>query len=156
MTPLEGIQFREATTADVPAMAQCRLADPTDSVADPRMAAYFDGHHHPQQALPQRVGYVALANDAVIGYIAGHRTTRNDCAGEVQYLFVAPEYRRQGVATALLRLLAKWFQTQAAQKVCVGLADDSPPQARPFYERVGASPLKRNWYGWEDIGVVLR
>jgi GNAT superfamily N-acetyltransferase len=45
-----------------------------------------------------------LAGDAVVGYIAGHRTTRHHCAGEVQYLFVAPAYRRRGVATALLGL----------------------------------------------------
>jgi len=153
MTSIAGIEFREATTDDVPAMARCRLADPTDSVADPRMAAYFDRRHHPQQALLPRVGYIALANDNVIGYIAGHRTTRHGCAGEVQYLFVAPPHRRQGIGTALVRLLAKWFQAQAAQRVCVAVADDSPVEAQPFFESVGASPLKRNWYGWEDIGV---
>jgi GNAT superfamily N-acetyltransferase len=156
MTSKADTQFREATSGDVPAMARCRLADPANSVADPRMAAYFDRQHHPQQALLPRVGYVAMANDEVIGYIAGHRTTRNGCAGEVQYLFVAPSHRRRGIGTALLRLLAKWFQAQTAQSVCVGIADDSPMEAKPFYESVGASPLKRNWYWWEDIGVLLR
>lgn len=149
MTSITGIQFREATTADVPAMELC-------GAADPRMAAYFERRHHPHQALLPRVGYVALSNDAVIGYIAGHRTTRNGCAGEVQYLFVAPAYRRQGVATALLRLLAKWFQAHAAPRVCVAIAADSPVEAQPFYESLGASSLKRNWYGWDDIADVLR
>lgn len=155
MTSIKGVQFREATTADVAAMALCHVADPASGAADPRMAAYFDRQHHPQQALPPRVGYLALANDAVIGYIAGHRTTRHGCAGEVQYLFVAPAYRRRGVATALVRLLAEWFQAQAAQKVCVGVAADSPVEAQPFYESVGATPFKRHWYAWEDIGIVL-
>jgi GNAT superfamily N-acetyltransferase len=156
MTSTADIQFREGTSADVPAMARCRLADPPNSVADPRMAAYFNGQHHPQQALIPRVGYVALANDEVIGYIAGHRTTRNGCAGEVQYLFVAPSQRRRGIGTALLRLLAEWFKAQSARSVCVGIANDSPPEAKPFYESVGALPLKRNWYWWEDIEVLLR
>lgn len=155
MKSIVGIQFREATTADVTAMALCRLVDPIDGVADPRMAAYFDREHHPQQALLPRVGYVALADDAVIGYIAGHLTTRNRCAGEVQYLFVVPAYRRQGIATALLRLLARWFHAHAAQRVCVGIAADSPAEAQPFYKSLGAAPLKRNWYGWEAIGVIL-
>ena len=132
---IAGIRFRETTTADVPAMELCRLADPIDGLADPRMAAYFDRQHHPQQALLPRVGYVALANDTVIGYIAGHRTTRHGCSGEVQYVFVAPAYRRRGIGTALLQLLAEWFQAQAAQKVCVAVAADSPPEAQPFYER---------------------
>lgn len=149
------VQFREATVADVAAMAQCHLADPANAVADSRMAAYLDGHHHPQQAVCDRVAYVAMVNDAIVGYIAGHRTTRHGCAGELQYLFVAPFYRRRGIATALLRLLAKWFQAQAAQKVCVAVADDSPKEAKPFYESVGATALKRYWYAWEDIGAGL-
>lgn len=155
MTSIDGICFRTATSADVPNMAQCRLSDPAAGPADTRMAAYFDGQHHPQQALSARVGYVALAGDGVIGYIGGHRTTRHGCAGEVQYLFVAPAYRRRGIASALIRLLAKWFQEQRAAKVCVGVAADSPA-ARPFYDSLGASALKKYWYAWEDIAVLLR
>lgn len=73
----------------------------------------------------------------------------------MQYLFVAPAHRRQGVATELLRLLAKWFQEQGARKVCVALAHDTPPEAQPFFESVGASPLKKNRYAWEDIAGAL-
>ncbi|HKR60655.1 MAG TPA: GNAT family N-acetyltransferase [Pyrinomonadaceae bacterium] len=148
------VQFREMTTADVAAMA--RVANENDGHADPRMAAYFDREHHPQSALPERSGYVAIADEAIIGYIAGHRTTRHGCEGEVQYLFVVPRNRRRGIATELLRLLAEWFVAQTAQKVCVAVAADSLPEAQPFFESVGASPLKRNWYTWEDIGGVTR
>ena len=155
MTSIAGVEFREATTADVVAMAVCRQSDPTADPADPRMGAYFDRQHHPQQALLPRVGYVALLDGELIGYIAGHLTKRHGCAGEVQYLFVAPQYRRRGIATALLRLLAKWFEEQDARRVCVALAGDSPPEAQPFHESVGAVPLKKYWYGWDDIGVVL-
>lgn len=154
MTLIPGVQFREAVTADVEAMARCRLADPTGEPVDPRMGAYFNRQHHPRQALLPRVGYVALANGEVIGYIAGHQTARHGCEGEVQYLYVAPAYRRRGIATALLLLLAKWFLEQSIRKVCVALAGDSPPEARPFHESLGATPLKRYWYVWEDIGVV--
>jgi GNAT superfamily N-acetyltransferase len=153
MKSIENFQLREVTAADVPAMSRCHFADPVNPVADSRMAAYFACQHHPQQALPARVGYVALVNEEIVGYIAGHLTTRHGCAGEVQYLFVTPFYRRHGIATALFRLLAKWFHLQAAEQVCVGVADDSPQEARPFYERVGASPLKRHWFAWENIGV---
>jgi hypothetical protein len=90
MTSLHEVQFRAATAADIAAMAQSRLTDPTAGPADPRMAAYFNGEHHPQQALLPRVGFVAVAADAVVGYVAGHLTTRCGYAGEVQYLFVAP------------------------------------------------------------------
>ncbi len=76
---------------------------------DGRMAAYLEGYHHPQKALLPRVGYVAVADGTVVGYIAGHLTTRNACAAEVQYLFVSPDYRRNGIGTALLKLMAAWF-----------------------------------------------
>ena len=153
MELLEKVRFRQATAVDAAALAQCHLTDPANPVADSRIGAYFAGHHHPRQALQARVGYVAMVDDAIVGYIAGHRTTRHGCEGEVQYLFVAPVYRRRGIATALLRLLAKWFHSQAAQKVCVAVADDSPKEAKPFYEGVGATPLKKYWYAWEDIGA---
>ncbi|HZO90662.1 MAG TPA: GNAT family N-acetyltransferase [Chthonomonadaceae bacterium] len=155
MTPSDNIRYREATSADVEAMARCRLTDPAAGAADPRMAAYFEGEHHPQQALRPRIGYVALAGETVIGYIAGHRTRRYACDGEVQYLFVAAEYRRRAVATALLRLLAGWFREQGATKVCVN-ADLDSPAAQPFYTSQGASALNKHWYLWEDIGTVLR
>src|SRR5262245_42935582 len=119
------VQYRQATSDDVPAMAQCRLTDPDAGAADTRMADYLEGDHHPQQALRPRIGYLALAGDAVIGYIAGHRTLRHGCDGEVQYLFVAPEHRRKGIATALLRHLAGWFIAEGANKVCVNVDVDS-------------------------------
>lgn len=156
MALVPDVGFRRATSSDVPAMARCRLDDAASSPADPRMAAYFTGQHHPQQALIARAGFVALAGGDVIGYIAGHRTTRHGRDGEVQYLFVAPTYRRRRIGTTLLRLLAEWFQEQGAQRVCVGVADDSPPECKPFVESLGAAPLRKYWHAWEDISVVLR
>ena len=153
----ESVRFREATSADATAMAQCRLTDPTDGgAADPRIAAYLDCHHHPQQALVPRVGYLALDNDTVVGYIAGHLTTRHGCSGELQYLFVTLSYRRRGIATALLRLLAEWFLAQGAQRICVAIAGDSPVEAKPFCENFGAAPLRKYWHAWEDIGAIVR
>src|SRR5690349_8346664 len=119
MSATEAIQIRVATSEDVLAMGRCRLADPAAGPADGRMGAYLEGNHHPQEALAPRRGYVALAGGTVVGYIAGHLTTRHHCSGEVQYLFVAPDARRRGVATALLQHLAKWFQEQGARRVCV-------------------------------------
>src|SRR3954471_24782855 len=98
---------------------------------------------------------MAFAGDAMLGYIAGHLSTRHGCAGEVQYLFVAPAHRRRGIATALLRLLAEWFRERAARNVCVCVTADNPA-AQPFYDSAGAVPLKKFWYAWEDIGILIR
>jgi GNAT superfamily N-acetyltransferase len=116
------------------------------------MAAYLDGEHHPQRALGPRMAFVAMMGGAVVGYAAAHLTTRHGCAGEVQYLFVNPGYRRRGIGSELLRRLADWLTAQGAHRVCVPLANDSPPEAKPFLQRAGASPVQRFWYGWDNIG----
>lgn len=78
------LQYREATTADVPAMERCRATDAGVGPADERMTAYLEGQHHPHQALAPRIAFVALDGQTVVAYIAGHATTRHGCAGEAQ------------------------------------------------------------------------
>lgn len=153
--------YQEATSADVPAMARCRAADPDAGPADERMARYLDGEHDPQQALPPRTAFMALGGGEVVGYIAGHATTRllpnavkrYGCEGEVQYLYVAPVARRHGVAGQLLRLLAEWFDRRDIRRVCVNVDVDSAGAA-PFYLAARARPLNRHWYVWDDIRSV--
>jgi GNAT superfamily N-acetyltransferase len=149
------ISFRAVTGADVPAMVQCHLNHAAVEPADSRIAAYLAGQHHPQQALPARTGYVAFVGEQVIGYIAGDRTNRHECEGEVQYLFVSPAYRLRGIGTALVQRLAQWFAQEGVRKVCIGVANDSPPPAKPFVESLGATPLNKNWYAWDAFGTLL-
>ena len=148
------LQYREATTADVPAMERSRAADTDAGPADARMVAYLEGRHHPQQALGPRIAFVALDGQAVAAYIAGHATTRHGCAGEVQYLYVAPAYRRHGVATRLLLLLAGWFHAHGLARVCVN-ADIESARGVAFYTAHGARPLNPYWYVWDDIATLL-
>ena len=147
------VRYREAGIADVPAMERCRATDRESGPADARMAAYLAGTHHPQQALAARVAFVALDGDDVIGYVASHATTRFGHDGEVQYLYVAPPYRRRGVARQLLGLAARWFVARQLHRVCVN-ADLESAGAVAFYEAQGARSLNAHWYVWEDIGVL--
>jgi GNAT superfamily N-acetyltransferase len=78
------------------------------------MALFLEGKHHPQQALAPRVIFVCLDGESPVGYIGGHLTRRYDCDGELQYLYVAPQYRRHGVAGELFALLTNWFEEQSA------------------------------------------
>jgi len=147
------ISYRQAKSSDASAMARCRLSDPGGGQPDERMEAYFEGRHHPQQALAPRTGFVAVAGELVVGYIAGHLTRRFDLDGEVQYLFVASAYRRRGVAGELVRRLAAWFREECAASVCVNVDDDSP-SARPFYLELGATDLRPHWMVWMNIASV--
>ena len=132
-------------------MERSRLTDEAVGPADPRMAAYLEGRHQPRHALAPRVAYVAVEAEAVVGYIAGHLTRRYDCDGEVQYLFVAPGQRRQGVASALLRLLHEWFSGHRAARICVDVDPDNAA-GRAFYTHHGAMPLNRGWLVFPEVG----
>ena len=148
------LTFREATVADVPSLMRSRAADPEWGPADPRTALYLEGKHHPQYALPPRSVFAAWKGEFVVGYIAGHLTERFNCQGELQYLWVAIDHRRSGVANRLFQLQALWFVEQNAFRVCVDVLPDNA-QARSFYLRNGAEELNPNWLVWNDISDSL-
>jgi GNAT superfamily N-acetyltransferase len=149
-----GVLVRQATSADVPAMAEIRVGDAEVGPADTRMAAYLDGVHHPQRALKPRVAFLAEVSGTIVGYIADHLTDRFGCDAEVQYLYVAPPFRRAGVAGTLLRHLAAWFVKRGAVFVCVDVNSDSA-SAEPFYSSLGATWLRPSWMAWQDIRAML-
>ena len=146
------VRYREASSADLPAMALSRLAEAGTGPTDARLAAYLLGKHHPQRALALRVAFVALRGDEVVGYIGGHLTRRYGCGGELHTLYVAPEHRRRGVGGALFQLLATWFRDHDARRVCVhvGLGNAG---GRGFFLRHGADVLNRYWLVWDDVGA---
>lgn len=146
------VRFRRAEVRDVPSLAALRAEGEAGGASPDRMTRYLAGEHHPQHALMPRGMWVALHDDAAIGYIAGHLTRRFGCDGELQWIYVVREHRRTQVASKLLRLLAYWFLKHDARYVCVDVGDDA---ARPFYRRHGAVDLSKHWMVWNDIGVVL-
>jgi GNAT superfamily N-acetyltransferase len=154
--PPTPIHYRQAQRSDIPHMARIWSAEKGEGgTSEERMAAYFDGRHHPQQALLPRVIYVAFEGGDLIGYVAGHLTRRFGCDGELEWIFVAPEGRRKGIASELLRCLAAWFKQQHASSVCVNVAA-SNVAAHSFYSRNGAEVMNQHWLVWNDISAVTR
>jgi GNAT superfamily N-acetyltransferase len=153
--PRARYNFRIARQADVPAMARLRAANmPSEEAWKLRISSYLAKEHHPRHALLPRICYVALAGDALVGYIAGHLTRRYHCDGELQWINVVPEQRGTGVAAELLRRLAKWFAQQKARRVCVDVDPANAP-ARRFYTKHGAQTLNAHWLVWPDIKAAL-
>src|SRR5689334_15107203 len=112
--------YREADISDVPDMARIRASEwGSEHYWRRRIAGYMRCELHPQQALMPRVAYVAEEGEAVMGFIAGHRTRRFSCAGELEWINVVPERRGSGISSELLRLLATWFVEQHAVRICV-------------------------------------
>lgn len=115
----------------------------------PRVAGYFRGTYHPSHSLSERAVFVAEHDGRIIGFVAGHRSTRMGCEGELQWMFVSPRWQRQGVGAELLRPMARWFAGQESTHVIV----DAPPSnpSRAFYLKHGARPLDEYWLHWRDI-----
>ena len=112
--------FREATIEDIPSLAKIRADDwQSEAYWNDRIAGYINCTHHPGEALNTRVIYVAIINNAIIGFIAGHLTRRLHCDGELEWINTVPEFQRTGIASRLTRLLAKWFVAHEAYKVCI-------------------------------------
>lgn len=148
------IEYREASLADVPAMARIRTAEwGTEENWVNRIGGYLDSELHPQQALLPRIGYLACDDKNVIGLITGHLTKRFGCDGELQWINILPGYRGKGIASALLRLLAEWFVQQNAFKICV---DPGNENARKFYYSHGAENLNQHWMFWKNIESILK
>ncbi|HEY4008526.1 MAG TPA: GNAT family N-acetyltransferase [Acidobacteriaceae bacterium] len=151
----EEVLYRPATLRDVSSMAQLR-SEHWGNAPDweNRIAAYLSGEHHPRHAQLARVAIVAEQSDEIIGFIAGHLTTRYKCDGELEWINVSTDHRGQGVASELLRNLAEWFVENDAHRVCVDVQPRNA-DARAFYVRAGAEPLNNHWMVFPNIGGVL-
>jgi GNAT superfamily N-acetyltransferase len=143
------VEYHVAELGDVPKLVG--LPREGEAGGDHRMREYLAGEHHPQQALAPRRMWLASDGDTPIGYVAGHLTRRYGCDGELQWIYVAREYRRRGVASRLLGLLVDWFVEQNARRICVDVGND---EARHFYRCHGATELNKHWMIWEDISVA--
>jgi ribosomal protein S18 acetylase RimI-like enzyme len=146
--------YRLFQESDIPAMARIRAAEwETEEYWRLRISRYLACELHPQRALLPRVSYVALENDSLVGFVAGHLTERYGCDGELEWINVAPQCRGTGTASGLLRLMAAWFIEQKATRVCVDV-EPSNAVARRFYMHQGAEVLNPHWLVWNDISVV--
>lgn len=121
-----------------------------------RIRGYVSGTVNPGHALAPRVIYVAVDDARIVGFIAGHLSTRFGCDGELEWLNVAPDKRRGGIAGGLFRVLATWFADHHARRICVD-ADPENPGGRAFYRKHGAQDLNPHWLVWPDIteGLAL-
>jgi ribosomal protein S18 acetylase RimI-like enzyme len=103
-----------------------------------------------------RAGYpqdrtILIAEDgsALVGFVAGHRTRRFGCDGELQWINVHHESQGRGIGPMLVREIGSWFVEQGARRICVDVEPDNAI-ARRLYARCGAKPFKPYWLIWED------
>lgn len=154
-TNAASVTIHPAEPADVPAMAAIRAQEwETQEYWEKRIAGYLTGNLGARHALPGHAVFVAALDGTVAGFVAGHRTTRHGCLGELEFINVAREQRGRGIAGMLLLRMAGWFAEQQALRVCVDVVPENEA-ARALYAKHGAVDLRPNWMVWEDIRTVL-
>ena len=122
------IALRPARDEDVPALARLRAATwGTEEYWCERISAYHRGERRPTDALEEGVLVVAEDQREIVGFIAGHRSTRFGCEGELEWIDVEATRRSTGVGGRLLAALAEWFASRGVRRVCVDVA---PANAR--------------------------
>jgi GNAT superfamily N-acetyltransferase len=148
------IALRPAEFSDISLMAVIRAREwETEAFWTNRIGAYLRGEHSPQQALPARAAFVALHGTQLVGFVAGHRTSRLACDGELQWINVVEERRGHGIAGQLMARIGAWFVEQDAHRVCVNV-EAGNTSARRLYGRCGARALNDHWMLWEDSRVM--
>ena len=148
------VVFQAAEDRDLDAMAAIRAREwETEAYWKRRIGGYMAVELSPQHALAARAVFVAVDDGEVVGFVAGHRTRRYACDGELEWINVASEQRGHGIAGQLLAVMARWFVEQQALRVCVDV-EPKNTVARRFYTRYGAEPLNPHWMVWEDIRKV--
>ena len=148
------LAFRPAEEGDLGAMAAIRAREwETEGYWKRRIGGYMAGEQSPQHALPARAVFVAVDDGAIVGFVAGHRTRRYGCDGELEWINVAPEQRGRGIAGQLLVVMARWFAGLGALRVCVDV-EPKNAVAQALYARYGATRLNHHWMVWEDIRTI--
>ena len=146
--------LRPAERTDIARMAEIRAQTKgTESFWVDRIDRYLRGEHSPQQALADRSAFVAVAEGEVVGFVAGHRTRRFNCDGELQWIDVDKKKRRRGIGLRLVAQIAAWFVSGNMKRVCVNV-DPNNLAVRNLYTRCGAESLNEHWMIWEDTNLI--
>jgi ribosomal protein S18 acetylase RimI-like enzyme len=103
--------------------------------------------------LTTRAAFVAIDGSDLVGFVAGHKTRRFGCDGELQWINVVKERRGLGIANQLMTKIGTWFVAQDARRICVNV-DPANLTARRLYTRHGAHLLNNHWMTWEDARVM--
>jgi GNAT superfamily N-acetyltransferase len=141
-------EMRDATPADVPAMARLAaefaqhmraLGDATEFRLDGN-ALERDGFG-PNQAFQ---GVVVASAGEIVGYLLYHDGYDTDTASRILFvvdLFVTKEARGQGIGAALMHKASQIAAARGARQL-VWTVDERNVEAQRFYQRIGADFVK--------------
>jgi ribosomal protein S18 acetylase RimI-like enzyme len=158
--PLDFV-IREATAADVPALAQLHVATFIETHGG-RGPGYGLRESQWREAFSQPhpdwfCHVIARDTGALIGFAKGMPYTGDlpGFAGELNKIYLLREYHRRGLGSRLLGLVTRRFLAQGIDSML--LFGDARNPSNGFYEALGAERLFsaagefHGGYGWRDL-----
>jgi GNAT superfamily N-acetyltransferase len=143
------ITCRFATPADIPALVQLRLAFLLEGKFDPArvrklpraLRAYFSKNIASGEflaAVAETAGVIVATSGMVYHRHPPHPQNPAGLSAYIMNVYVAPEFRRRGLATKLLKLLA----TRAKKDGCEHVRLHFWKGRRALYAKAGYLPVK--------------
>jgi L-amino acid N-acyltransferase YncA len=157
--------IREATVADVPALARLHVTTFNETHAPVRMdgPTYEVREYQWRQAFhsADRTWFCFVVEETsggLIGFAKGQgyaHPDQPDFAGELNKIYLLRKYHRRGLGRRLLGHVARRFLNQGISSML--LFGDARSPSNPFYEALGAARLFaangafHGGYGWPDL-----
>jgi len=157
------VRIRPATRNDIRAMELLKLESPTSSnwsnehyeslfrAAAPESSKYFVLVVEDQ--FESRNATSSAASSSVAGYLVAHCVDRE---WELQYIVVAKQARRRGLATLLLNELIEQLRSRSIDAIFLEVRE-SNESARALYRKAGfeETGLRRSYYSNPPEDAIL-
>lgn len=164
---LNRIEILEACVEDAHDLTRVEIESKTKSIPEvvspveidfplrlQRWTNYLTGASSPTAARPERIVFKACTGQRMVGFIAGHLTTRYGKEAEIQSFFVLLENQRAGLGGKLLLQFIDWARRQNVKSMCVGIAASNKYKA--FYLKNGGQYINPHWIYWDDMQALAQ
>jgi ribosomal protein S18 acetylase RimI-like enzyme len=160
---LESLAIREATVADIPALAELHVTTWNATYAGlfmkgPPVAVRAHQWRDAFAAAERRWFCVVIETRAgdLVGFAKGRWEVDSPASGELNKIYLLRHYQRLGLGRRLVGHVTRRFLAQGRSSMSL-FADPRNPSCR-FYEALGGEPLREadgtinyNWYVWRDL-----
>jgi len=160
---LESIRIREATVADIPALAALHVKTWNDTYAPLLMK----GPSYPIRESQWREKFserdaawfcfvVERSDGGLVGFAQGNRSDHPEFAGQLNKIYLLRDYQRLGLGTRLIGHVARRFRSLGIDSMWL-FGDARNPSSRVWKalgaKKTDADPGTGN-YGWGDLATL--
>ena len=144
MQQLDQATYRQATSADIPAMSVIRLAVKENALTNP-LAITQQMYEDYLDKLGR--GWVCELDGSIVGF--SYADKQDD---SIWALFIAPEYEGHGIGKALLKLAVDWLFVSGASAISLGTTANT--RADRFYLAQGW--MRGDMKNAKEVGYTLQ